>query len=363
MKELAINKHFTQSGCLTMEALEKYYSGDLPEKDKKMLSAHIEKCDLCSDALEGMELIPDMENANKTIAELNQSLNKKYLKEKGQSSNFSMKFFYYSAAASIIILIGVLSYLNFSAKKLSSDTTNFIVQENIMMPIPPPPSLEIHKNADNQPKKIKKIKNPKSVQAVVIEKLQHITVNFSEIEEEDFFDENIEISMDKNENTSTGKIKSKGSGSPEGFLMEMIVINNGTNASSGPSAPEHYLQLEEEVNIEKAYEKKTEEIIFTIVETMPQFPGGENGLRNYLQKKLRYPSQARNAGVEGKVYISFVVNSTGRITDTKIVKGIGEGCNEEALQVVSEMPFWKPATQQGRPVSVRFVIPVYFKLN
>ena len=99
------------------------------------------------------------------------------------------------------------------------------------------------------------------------------------------------------------------------------------------------------------------------VESMPQFPGGENRLRNYLQNNLKYPSQARKARVEGKVYVSFVVNSGGRVTDTKIIKGIGEGCNIEALRVINKMPFWKPATQQGRPVSVRFVIPVYFKLN
>jgi len=365
MKELAINKYFTQSGCLTLEALEKFSSGNLPEKDIELLRAHIDECELCSDSLMGVELLQNKETLKKTISKINQNLNEKLLNKnvKGQSSKYSGKLFYFSAAASILILIGVLFYLNFSANKLSSDNADFIVQENIKMPIPPTLSTETRKKADRETKIVKKKNSPKSVQYPVSEKLQHITINFSEIEDDDFFDEDLEISIDKGENTPKRKAESKGSGSPEGFLMEMIVINSGTNMNSGPSPPAHYHQINKEVYSETDVEKRQEKIIFMAVETMPQFPEGENGLRNYLQNNLKYPSQARKARVEGKVYVSFVVNSGGRVTDTKIIKGIGEGCNIEALRVINKMPFWKPATQQGRPVSVRFVIPVYFKLN
>ncbi len=365
MKELAINKYFTQSGCLTLEALEKFSSGNLPEKDIELLRAHIDECELCSDSLMGVELLQNKETLKKTISKINQNLNEKLLNKnaKGQSSKYSGKLFYFSAAASILILIGVLFYLNFSANKLSSDNADFIVQENIKMPIPPTLSVETQKKADRETKIVKKKNSPKSVQDPILEKLQHITINFSEIEDDDFFDEDLEISIDKSENIHKGKSGSKDSGSPEGFLIDMVVINSGNNKKNGPSAPTQYLQMNEEFNTEKNAKKEQEEVIFMAVETMPQFPGGEAGLRNYLQKNLRYPSKAREASVEGKVYISFVVNSAGKVTDTKVIRGIGEACNEEALQVITEMPFWKPATQQGRLVSVRFVIPVYFKLN
>ena len=106
-----------------------------------------------------------------------------------------------------------------------------------------------------------------------------------------------------------------------------------------------------------------EDVVFQVVEEMPQFPGGMPGLSQYLTGTLRYPAKARKANVQGTVFVSFVVTRTGSITDVTLLKGIGYGCDEEAVRVVELMPAWIPGRQSGRPVSVRYSLPLRFILN
>ena len=103
--------------------------------------------------------------------------------------------------------------------------------------------------------------------------------------------------------------------------------------------------------------------IFTIVDEMPVFPGGDEKLYEFLYKNIKYPPAAREYGVHGKVAISFIVDRTGKISNVKIAKGIGSGCDEEALRVISMMPGWVPGKQNGRPVSVMYYLPVDFTLK
>ena len=110
-------------------------------------------------------------------------------------------------------------------------------------------------------------------------------------------------------------------------------------------------------------EEEVVEEVFTVVEENAEPDGGMEAFYKYLGKALKYPSQARRMGVEGKVYVQFVVEKDGSLTDIKIVKGIGAGCDEEAERVVKEAKKWKPGKQRGRPVRQRMVIPIIFKLG
>lgn len=103
--------------------------------------------------------------------------------------------------------------------------------------------------------------------------------------------------------------------------------------------------------------------IFDVVENAPMPPGGMEGWNQYLSKNLKYPTQARRMGIEGTVYVVFVVNTDGSIQDVAILRGIGGGCDEEALRVVSNAPKWEPGKQRGRPVRVRMRLPIRFKLG
>ena len=119
--------------------------------------------------------------------------------------------------------------------------------------------------------------------------------------------------------------------------------------------------VETKVEVIEVEESKKE--VFTIVEEMPAFPGGEGERNKFLAENIQYPQQATENGIQGTVYVSFVVDSKGNVTDVKILRGIGGGCDEEALRVVKMMPKWHPGKQNGKNVRVLFNMPIYFKLQ
>jgi len=95
-------------------------------------------------------------------------------------------------------------------------------------------------------------------------------------------------------------------------------------------------------------------------ETQPEFPGGHEAWLAYVKRYQRYPAEAARAGISGRVFVSFTVAETGQIQGVQVLKGLGYGCDEEAIRLVREMPRWKPATHSNRAVRVKFNIPVFF---
>lgn len=102
--------------------------------------------------------------------------------------------------------------------------------------------------------------------------------------------------------------------------------------------------------------------IFTIVEEQPAPVGGMRAFYEYVGRNLKYPAKAARMGVEGRVFVEFVVEKDGSLSDIKVAKGIGAGCNEEAVRVISQAPNWKPGKQRGNAVRVRMVMPIMFRL-
>lgn len=102
---------------------------------------------------------------------------------------------------------------------------------------------------------------------------------------------------------------------------------------------------------------------FMVVEKMPEFPGGISALQAFLAKNIQFPAAAAETDVQGTVYVYFVVEKDGSISNIRILRGIGAGCDEEAERVISMLPKWKPGEQRGKPVKVSYNIPVIFKLK
>jgi len=102
---------------------------------------------------------------------------------------------------------------------------------------------------------------------------------------------------------------------------------------------------------------------FVFVEVMPEFEGGQIGFMKYIAKQVKYPRKAKSLGVEGKVFVAFVIDKEGNITEVKTIKGIGVGCDEEAERVIRSAPKWKPGKQRGKAVKVKMVLPIHFTLN
>ena len=106
-----------------------------------------------------------------------------------------------------------------------------------------------------------------------------------------------------------------------------------------------------------------EEEVFLSVEENPEFPGGPAKLLEYVQKNLKYPMMARESDIQGRVFVGFVVEKDGSITNVKVMRGIGGGCDEEAVRVVQSLPKFKPGKQRGNPVRVAYTLPIVFKLQ
>lgn len=103
--------------------------------------------------------------------------------------------------------------------------------------------------------------------------------------------------------------------------------------------------------------------VFRFVEQMPEFAGGMPAMNHYLSDSIRYPSSAYINHIQGRVIVQMVIKSDGRVSDTKIIKGLGYGCDEEAIRVVSQMPKWNPGKQNGTAVDVYYTLPITFKLE
>ncbi len=119
----------------------------------------------------------------------------------------------------------------------------------------------------------------------------------------------------------------------------------------------------EDIIFEDVPKEEEVEQVFTIVEDQPEFPGGMAAFYKFVGDNMDYPSQARRMGIEGRVYVQFVVDKDGSVTEVTAVKGIGAGCDEEAERVLRTAPKFKPGKQRGRAVKVRMVLPIIFKLS
>lgn len=137
-------------------------------------------------------------------------------------------------------------------------------------------------------------------------------------------------------------------------LIEDLMPNIDTESTEETVIPEP-----EDIYIKPEEVEET----FIVVEHMPTYPAGLNAFYKFIGKKMKYPPRARSLGVQGKVIISFVINKEGKMTEIQILRGLGAGCDEEAIRVLKKVPHWNPGKQRGKAVKVQMVIPITFKLN
>jgi periplasmic protein TonB len=136
------------------------------------------------------------------------------------------------------------------------------------------------------------------------------------------------------------------------------------NTKSELQDPKIFEKMEVEVIKEKIETPPiSNEKTFSFVESMPSFPGGEAAMFKFINDNLKYPEEAKENKIEGKVFVSFIVDTDGSIQDVKVKRGIVSGCNEEAIRLVSSMPKWVPGKQNGKAVRVSFNLPVVFRLQ
>jgi TonB family protein len=155
-------------------------------------------------------------------------------------------------------------------------------------------------------------------------------------------------SEQKNTQESLNKTKDK-SIRPKKKDKSVSAVSDSENKTLNQQ-PAEMLETNNEALIKKA-------------DKMPEFPGGTQGLILYLQEHLHYPSSDKLRGIQGNLYISFIIEENGKISSVEILKGLGGECDSEAVKAVSSMPDWQPGIVDGKPVRVRFTLPITFQLN
>ena len=139
--------------------------------------------------------------------------------------------------------------------------------------------------------------------------------------------------------------------------VEKAVVNIDIEATESTELQEVAVTIAEEV------EEEVSDEIFIVVEESPEPVGGQRAFLEYLAANIRYPKAAARLNISGRVFVQFVVEKDGSLTDIKVVKGIGAGCDEEAIRVLSEAPKWNPGKQRGMPVRVSKLVPILFVLK
>lgn len=410
------NTLFTPSGCFTGDTLLRYGNGLLSPGEKSLADAHLDHCELCSLALEGL-LVSDRNAFSEDVDWLNQQFSsddsglemsdagdadtarsvrgfegprfprlspgemeeftrrikkqaEKQEKDRraasagqtnagknGKRSFLSGKYALIAAGILVLLTIGGIQFYlsrlgkeNLNPQTADQTGTETSADTRAFVPVPHQQSGE---QRVEESLKAKPIQSGKPPSVTVLHEMDLEIVNDESIGKAAAQTETI---TDKKEQTVAApaetlpvNVNSYDKEETNAFVDGISVVSSREAVSRKRSSAE---SIEEEVEAD----------IFTVVEESPQYPGGEEARQKFLAENLNYPQAAREASIQGTVYVAFTVEKDGSITEPAILRGIGAGCDEEALRVIKKMPPWTPGKQRGKAVRVRLTLPVKFTL-
>ncbi|HAL82561.1 MAG TPA: hypothetical protein DCO83_10270 [Mucilaginibacter sp.] len=180
----------------------------------------------------------------------------------------------------------------------------------------------------------------------------------------------------KQYNDSTGNVLAEnGKGKWTEFDENFSEVNAEGEIENGIEAGTWHGRVDDSTNFEsvfvkgkvisttRTYKYKPNGETFTSVDIVPEFPGGLEAFARFLYRNIRYPALARENNTSGRVIVNFVVERDGSLSDVKVARGIGDGCDEEAVRIIKLSPRWKPGIQNGKPVRVSYSVPIGFSLG
>ena len=151
---------------------------------------------------------------------------------------------------------------------------------------------------------------------------------------------------------------------PEVEVLNVVEDNVETESIEVNTEDDKEVEVVIAAPVEAPVEEEEEEVVFVVVESMPEFPGGQQALFRFLSENVKYPVIAQENGIQGRVICQFVVNKDGSIVDVEVARSGGDpSLDKEAVRVIKSMPKWKPGKQRGKPVRVKYTVPVNFKLQ
>ncbi len=370
---------FNASGCLTLDAINRYHSGTLSNKELEEVRQHMEECEMCRDAVEGYKHLTDLKRQHELVYTLQKTIRGRYL-TRPQKMHYNRdrrihpKMIYISAAATILIILGIFGLLNtdifhhndyvaeqIQEEKMESEDRITRIEDPITdaqpvtSPTLPEQSDSVHTSTDNQepeePEKKVEIAGVRKISDEATPKMDDVLAEAAE--EIELYEPMDTLVIDK-----AGKIA--------GVTAEITPVAEKSASGKAVAAPVKVVsgEMDDETRIESREKGgiDTAQISFTTVDEMPQFSvNGYRDFDDYIHKNLIYPEKAEELGITGKVLIQFIVNQNGQVQDVKAIQMVDSLLDREAIRVVKSSPRWKPGTKNGRTVNVQLVYPVIFE--
>jgi TonB family protein len=341
---------FDVSGNLTIQAMESFLSGSLSQDEREQVQKHLDENPFDREAMEGLQKHYSAQNLQE-IEELRKSVIIAAGKLPETGKRISVPRTYWYAAAGLVLLLGfsVFMVLMFrtplnkpelavlqpdtivrTATAVVQEDQKQSVAENDIIPVTP------------QVTRINIVEDDAPVEEKELAAEPEVIINDDVIVDADLLsDEKI-----------VGGIETKDEAVQEEYII-----------ASEMAAPESSGRAMSKMAVDSEEEMAEESQIFMVVEQMPEFPGGEEALYKFLAENITYPQAAKESGIQGRVFVTFVVERDGSVIDIRVLRGIGGGCDEEAIRIVKAMPKWIPGKQRGKPVRVQYNLPVKFSLQ
>jgi periplasmic protein TonB len=352
------SKYINTKVCVPQNTLIAYLRGSLTSVEMNAVERHLSGCPMCSDELEGLALLP---NPN-SISSISNSINRKvdsFIAKQNKSIWESTTF---RVAASVAMLFAISGLIYYTA---SLNTSHDILSDNI--PANEAVILEevigIDSMEENQPK-ADVLPKSKSERVIVYDVDDEIALELEDVNTPKQTQQRVNAEFKLAESAqSAGAQQKKLSPPPAPKVASIsIVAEDNVDLSKEEFSADLAVRILNFVSAEEEYLE--EEEIFTIVEEMPTFAGGDiSKFRDFISKNLKYPDYAAENGIQGRVFVGFVVERDGSVSNVKVIRGVDPLLDKEAVRVVKSSPKWTPGKQRGVPVRVTFTFPVVFSLQ
>lgn len=354
-----IKKLFTISGCISPEGMQRYVSGTLTAAEKELIDAHLGTCELCTDALGGFQQHNNPAKVALAVTDINRQLHQKFLRIQTKKMRERSMVSVFSAAATIILITG-LFYLMKQREIYRERLLAYSLQDSITISDRTIGQLKNDMNVNESAKISGKAESGENT-VTMPHPSKESNVYFKSKQPEDeskatlSYESAEELRIVSNESPPDTLHVAEARKQEDDFSVAGYAVKSATRDKK-----ESLQAIPANAEGDNAVSGE----VFMIAEEMPVFMGGDiNKFREYIQQQLKYPVKAAEAGIEGKVFVSFIINEKGKLVNPKIVRSADPLLDKEALRVISSSPAWTPGMMNGKPVSVQLVIPVIFQLK
>jgi TonB family protein len=387
---------FKSTDCISEQTMFDYIDNKLAAKERHLVEKHLLDCELCADAMEGLELVKDR---NK-IALVNQEIDKRIIpivKTEAKVVSINYKMITGIAASLLLLIGGVFFFKQYADKGMQEKDVAVLTQT------PPPAVAEIPKEEEQKPEgkdatlkeekkreidlpstKVSKLeadKKPDNVPVAATGSTVTLTETTADKTTAKAIDETKEMEQTEIKAGDTYNwTTSNANTTPQSKNQEITIDTKNTDSVTDKRTFKYKEQANgKKEDLAKAAERKVNTTAYAPPvsavaknnsiayeePTIPQFPGGDGELFKFITKNFKYTATdgKRNEADGTKIIVGFTVDSIGNIINPKIVKGINTELNNEALRVVSSMPKWIPAKQKGKPVSMPFNLPIQLEIK